>query len=107
MVAVCCAIRDYDEALRKADFGRTCRRSSVHVRHHGGTIMQITKLAVVVSSVLIGAAATHADDHKTVSHRQFKAADRNEDGLLSAVEATAGLPTLGKHFKDIDANSDG
>jgi len=68
--------------------------------------MRITKLATVVSSVLLGAAVAHAGDTK-ITEEQFTAADKDRDGSITLTEAQADMPTLAAKFSTVDSNSDG
>lgn len=38
---------------------------------------------------------------------RWKAADKNDDGLIDKAEAEAGLPRLARHFDQLDVNHDG
>jgi hypothetical protein len=69
--------------------------------------MRMTTLATVVSSILLGAAVAHAGDTKAITPDQFKAADKNGDGLITLTEAQASMPTLAAHFASADSNGDG
>lgn len=68
--------------------------------------MRMIKLATVVSSLLLGAAAAQAGDYK-ITKEQFTAADTDRDGSLTLAEAQAGAPKLAEKFAKLDANSDG
>ena len=68
--------------------------------------MRMTKLAAVVSSVLLGAGMAHAGD-TAISQDKFKAADADGDGSISVSEAKASLPTLSANFTAVDVNGDG
>ena len=68
--------------------------------------MRMTKLATIVSSVLLGAAMAHAGDSK-ITQEQFTAADKDRDGAITLAEATTSLPTLAAKFTSVDSNGDG
>ena len=68
--------------------------------------MRVTKLATVVSSVLLGAALAQAGEPKS-SQEQFTAADKDRDGALTLAEAKTGMPKLAAKFASIDTNGDG
>jgi Ca2+-binding EF-hand superfamily protein len=67
--------------------------------------MRMTKLATVISFVLIGAAA-QAGDYK-MTKEQFTAADTDRDGSLTLAEAQASAPKFAEKFAKVDANGDG
>ena len=77
--------------------------------------MRMTTLATVVSSVLLGTAVAYAGDTSSssdsskmsITQDQFKAADKNSDGMVTLTEAKANLPSLAAHFKAVDSNGDG
>jgi len=68
--------------------------------------MRMIKLATVVSTLLLGAAAAQAGDYK-MTKEQFTAADTDRDGSLTLAEAQAGAPKLAEKFAKLDADSDG
>ena len=68
-------------------------------------MMRVTKLATVVSSILLGAAMAQAGESK-ITQEQFKAADKDRDGALTLAEAK-GMPTLEAKFASVDTNGDG
>jgi|SRR3569623_197361 len=52
--------------------------------------------------------ATARAEHAARFEQQFKAADKNGDGVLTKTEAeAANMPGLSKHFDQLDANHDG
>jgi Ca2+-binding EF-hand superfamily protein len=67
--------------------------------------MRMTKLATVVSVLMLGAAA-QAGDYK-MTKEQFTAADKDRDGSLTLAEAQASAPKFAEKFAKIDANGDG
>ena len=67
--------------------------------------MRMTRIATIVSSVLLASAAAYAGDSAT--KEQWSAADKDRDGQLTLAEAQAGMPTVADKFASIDANGDG
>ena len=68
--------------------------------------MRMTKLATIISSVLLAASMAHAGDSK-ITQEQFTAADKDKDGAITLAEATTSLPTLASKFTSVDSNGDG
>ena len=68
--------------------------------------MRMTRLATVVSTLLLASAAAHAGDDK-MHKEKWTAADKDRDGQLTLAEAQAGMPTLAASFASVDTNGDG
>ncbi len=68
--------------------------------------MRMTRLAAVVSSVLLGASLAHAGDDK-MTDKSFSTTDKDGDGAITLAEAQAGMPKLADKFASVDSNSDG
>jgi Ca2+-binding EF-hand superfamily protein len=71
-----------------------------------------TKLALGVAATLTVFVAGHAfagaGAHPLKQAAEaIKAADTNNDGLISRAEAQAKLPKVAKHFDELDTNKDG
>jgi hypothetical protein len=71
-------------------------------------------LALVVSTMLLGAAATQAQPAETMTGREdiltstedWTDADTNDDGTLSQAELNRAEPTLAAYFREIDVDGD-
>ncbi|HEX5126918.1 MAG TPA: EF-hand domain-containing protein [Rhodocyclaceae bacterium] len=81
--------------------------------------MHITRQSIIVLAIAtaFGSAvafaqttsptSTHSAGMQAHMAVMLKAADTNNDGLISKAEAEQNLPRLAKHFDDIDTNKDG
>jgi Ca2+-binding EF-hand superfamily protein len=65
----------------------------------------VLAISVAISSALLlpACASDRAEKAKELEQR-FRAADKNNDGVLTEAEAKAGMPRLSKNFDRIDAD---
>jgi Ca2+-binding EF-hand superfamily protein len=68
-------------------------------------VATLTATALAAASFLVLADGGAKGGHGQMGER-LKAADTNNDGLISRAEAAA-LPKIAKHFDEIDTNKDG
>lgn len=78
-------------------------------------VIKTAKAALTISSLTLLAASAWAQGAAGIDsaamlqlvEQRFKAADKNQDGLLTKAEADAGMPRLAKTFERIDVDKKG
>jgi Ca2+-binding EF-hand superfamily protein len=79
------------------------------------TLLAASALALLAASALAQDASTDSSKARGLNspamlqlvEQRFKAADKNQDGLLTKAEAEAGMPKLAKTFDRIDTEKKG
>ena len=71
---------------------------------HTGVILALGVIGFGANNAIAAGPGQHAAKHAI---QAIKAADTNNDGLISRAEADAKLPRVAKHFDQLDTNKDG
>ena len=82
---------------------------TTHTKLHTLALSSVVAMMTLGAGHVYAGAATGTNAHpmKKAIVEHIKAADTNNDGLISRAEADASLPKVAKHFDQLDTNKDG